>query len=126
MMLELNSTEMMEFPNSNISAESIHIVNTLVKLVKADINQVRGDTDSAFLARSIASNWTTLLEAEIGVHIGAKSVSTIFGTIPNSKQLLSTKYITAPKKDHILILLKYFSTRNISIYSCTNIIGYSK
>jgi len=109
---------MMKFPNKSISAESIHIVNTLaetsyskfisvilsllylccmlllcyyviscyylfsfiflfpfiiilsitslcyfkykiqnlLKFVKADINQVRGDTDSAFLARSIANN----------------------------------------------------------------------
>lgn len=126
MMLELNNTEMIKFPNSNTSAESIHIVKTLVKFVKADMNQVRGDTDSAFFARSIANNWTILLEAEIGVHIGARSVSTIFGTISNSKQALSVKYITAHKKDQVLILFKYFSTRNISIYSCVNIIGYSR
>lgn len=90
----------MKFPNSNTSAESIHIVNilaetrlfirfdslekdiilfmNLLRFVKADMNQVRGDTDSAFLARSIASNWTTLLEAEIGVHMGYKGQRVFF------------------------------------------------
>lgn len=66
------------------------------------------------------------LFAILGIVPTAKNVSIIFGTIPNSKQLLSAKYIMVPKRDHILILLKYFSTRNISIYSCTNIMGYSK
>jgi len=31
-------------------------IQNLLKFVKADINQVRGETDSAFLARSIANN----------------------------------------------------------------------
>jgi len=69
---------------------------------------------------------TEELFAILGIVPTAKNISTILGIIPSSKQLLSTKYIMAHKKDHILILLKYFSTRNISTYSCINIMGYSK
>lgn len=42
----------------------------LLKFVNAEINQVMGDTESAFLALTIASNCTTLLDADTGVHAG--------------------------------------------------------
>lgn len=54
--LELKITEIIKFPSSRMSAESIHMVNTLVKLVNAEINQVIGDTVSAFFARKMATN----------------------------------------------------------------------
>lgn len=87
-MLELKSVDMIKFPSSSRSAESIHIVNTLVRFVKADMNQVRGETASEFLARKIANNCIALLDADIGVHMGVNSVRIVFGIISNAKQVL--------------------------------------
>lgn len=39
-------------------------------LVKADINHVNMETDSEFFDLTIASSWTILLDADIGVPIG--------------------------------------------------------
>lgn len=44
----------------------------LLRFESAEINQVIGDTESAFLALRIAINWAILLDADMGVHNGWK------------------------------------------------------
>lgn len=42
----------------------------LLILDMVEINHVKIETESAFLARKINNNWAILLEADIGVHNG--------------------------------------------------------
>lgn len=125
-MLELRITEMMKFPRSNASAESIHIVNTRVKLVNAEMNQVIGDTVSAFFARKIVSNWRILLENEIGVQNDTRIVRMTFGMSCVAREILIMKYNTEIRIDDVFILFKYLRTRKIKMYSCNRITGYSR
>lgn len=82
-----------------------------VALVNADRNHVRTLTDAEFFVLNISNNWTTLLDADTGVHKGAKNDKIVLGIIFKIKLRNTPKYTPKHPKVMVFSFPEYLKTR---------------